>query len=235
MKFNKPSSWNPHSKLDLDTWLFECKEYLAFTGERDEERMVRFAGSYLEGSAKQWWKVMVATNQHLSPHDDHWDHFTALLKERFQALNPERAYRAKLRALRVERDNIQQFNTRFLDIMMQVPGMTNGEAVDHYCAALRHSTRMEIEKETVTNPNATVLELMRVAERLYAVDHQSRRPGSFLSRTPSHERGPSPMDLSPLVENDDNEEEYENFELDEVLEEEEIQELGAITCRSKPK
>ena len=87
-------------------------------------------------------------------------------------VNPVRVARDRISTLR-QLGSVQDFTQRFLDLKVQIPSMTDEEAVEKYVRGLKPHIRRDLEQLMAREGEKSLEELIRFADRTDSVDFQS--------------------------------------------------------------
>jgi hypothetical protein len=212
-KPKSPEEFDPARKRDVDTWLFQVDLYYLMFPEMTDAAKVLNCSTYLRGSAQTWWRHFAS--QHDRLHALTWEEFKEAFRSRWQIVNPVRVARDKISTLR-QLGSVQDFTQRFLDLKVQIPTMTEEEAIDKYVRGLKPSIRRDLEQLMAREGDKSLEELIRFADRTDSIDYQARRYRSA---------GPTPMDLGAMADNG----EPDEFSEEKVFEDEYEGEEGEFT------
>ena len=196
-KPKSPEEFDPARKRDVDTWLFQVDLYYRMFSEVSDAAKVLNCSSYFRGSAQTWWRHFASQPAQLDAMT--WDGFKDAIRSRWQVVNPVRVARDRISTLR-QLGSVQDFTQRFLDLKVQIPSMTDEEAVDKYVRGLKPHIRRDLEQLMAREGEKSLEELIRFADRTDSVDFQSRR------YRPS---GPTPMELGAMEDTEELEEDPE--------------------------
>ena len=180
-----PEEFDPAKKRDVDTWLFQVEVYYQLYPNDTDTAKIIDCSSYFRGGALVWWRHFAATHNLEAMT---WTQFREAIRERWQVTNVVRAARDKIATIR-QLTSVQDYTHRFLDLKVQIPGMTNEEAVDRYVRGLKPTIRRDVEQLMSREGDKTLEELIRFADRTDSVDYQARR---------YRPAGPTPMELGAL-------------------------------------
>lgn len=185
-KANKPHAFNGRSK-DIESWA-SCMD--AYVIEEAPDRALTVAASYLEKDAHVWYTTFKKTTT-----VNTWPELRAALISRFNPLNKTLAARDKLSKWKQMKD-VASFNSDFLQIILDIPEITEAEKIDRYCRGLKNS----IWEVLCTKEYERVEDVMTDALRVEAAKKGSRNLGNPTgsSRGQSFSGGtdgPAPMEL----------------------------------------
>ena len=180
-----PEEFDPAKKKDVDTWLFQVEVYYQLYPNDTDTAKIIDCSSYFRGGALVWWRHFAATHNLEAMT---WTQFREAIRERWQVTNVVRAARDKIATIR-QLTSVQDYTHRFLDLKVQIPGMTNEEAVDRYVRGLKPTIRRDVEQLMSRESDKTLEELIRFADRTDSVDYQARR---------YRPAGPTPMELGAI-------------------------------------
>ena len=199
IKPTKPDTFKPNN-MDLNLWLFELETYMTFVGLCEEDK-VPFAVTLLRGAATSWWRNHLADSKQVSWNQ--WNIFKEELRKQFQPINPVKVARDKLAFLR-QINSVQDYTQRFYALTLEIPSMSEDEAMDRYVRGLKPRVAKEIELRGLTNLNDTI----QAAQRFDVIDfrHGIRNlplGGSSFTSVPM---GPAQMELGALSTTNEHEE-----------------------------
>jgi hypothetical protein len=161
-KRNKPPTFD--GKGSVDSWLQHMNEYCA--GVADSEKLA-IAVTYLSSSAHEWY-IGTKILENSPVHD--YIGFCSAISKRFNPIDKTRAARDKLAKWR-QLKTIQIYSQSFLEIILDLPSITEDEKIDRYCRGLKPY----IWEELCTKVYKTLDEVMNDAERVEAA--KSRKFG----------------------------------------------------------
>jgi Ty3 transposon capsid-like protein/Zinc knuckle len=187
-KLTIPETYNGiRSPKIIDTWLFSIREYCELANIPTEQA-VPFAASLLRENAKAWWRTVRMEDNIPKT----FEQFETELKAAFRPSDAVRSARNQLAVLQ-QRGSVQSYTVRFRDLMLEIPDLSEAEALDRFVRGLREKTRLEVEHR---GPN-TLNEAINIAERYDSIIFSQ---GSFSQtwRPPynaAHRTGPTPMEV----------------------------------------
>lgn len=195
VKLPKPSTYHGNSNR-LDSWIYELELYFVNLGV-PESRKVGLAVSFLRDAALLWWRSMCQRGNMPTT----WDTFTYGIRSQFLPKNQYQAARNKLRNLR-QTGSVQQYNLNFNSITLEVPDLSNAEALDKYIAGLKPQTRSYV----MLQYPQTMEEAMRIADTYDTVTYANNRQIStqqpMTNRTPMYPpvttNEPMPMEIDAI-------------------------------------
>lgn len=191
-KANKPNAFNGRNKSTVESWA-SCMD--AYVTSEEPQRALVVAASYLEGDAHIWY-----TNYKKTENVTSWSQLRTALLARFSPLNKTLTARDKLSKWRQVKD-VASFNSDFLQIILDIPDITEAEKVDRYCRGLKTHIwealcTKEYQKVESVMTDALRVEAAKRGTRNMGNPYESSRPGS--RGTPSSGTiadGPTPMEL----------------------------------------
>lgn len=152
-KRNKPPTFD--GKGSVDSWLQHISEYCR--GAADGEKLA-IAVSYLTGSAHEWYICTKVLEE--SPVLS-YDGFCGAISKRFNPIDKVRTARDKLAKWR-QIKSVQIYSQSFLEIIMDLPTITEDEKIDRYCRGLK----TYIWEELCTKAYTSLDDVMNDAERV---------------------------------------------------------------------
>lgn len=154
IKPNKPSPFDgKRDDFQVRTWLYQMKQYLALVEVGNDKKLadetkITFASSYFSGTAAAWWYTLVGSNN--VPKE--WGEFENAIIQEFVPFDSVQRSRDKLRKL-LQRTSVSSYLTEFRNIVLTIPGMSEGEIVDRFCQGLKPNIRLEVLKSGVQTMN----------------------------------------------------------------------------------
>jgi Retrotransposon gag protein len=182
-----PETYNgARSPKIIDSWLFSIREYCENT-HLANEHIVAFAGSLLRDNAKAWWRTLHLQGRVPATFDE----FENDLRGAFRPSDAVRSARNQLAAL-LQRGSVQSYAVRFRDLMLEIPDITEAEALDRFIRGLREKTRLEVEHRDPM----TLEEAIIIAERYDSIIFSPRTSPSWRPTTSrTYTPGPTPMEI----------------------------------------
>lgn len=167
--------------LAVDTWLFNIDQYLTLAKLSNpnvpitDENRIRFASSYLKGTAAVWWYNRVS----IAAVSNTWADFkNAVIREFVPSDHAKRA-RDKLRKLKQTR-TVVRYLSDFRNIILTIPGMQEDEKVDRIIEGLKFNIRVEVLKaqaDTLDECARVALNIDSAIWRAGTVGHSSALDG----------------------------------------------------------
>lgn len=160
IKPNKPRPfYGKRDEFEVRTWIYQVKQYLALvevghlTGLTQETK-ISFASTFFAGTAAAWWYTLV--NSSTIPTT--WEAFEKAIIDEFIPFDSVQRSRDKLRRL-VQRTSVTNYLTEFRNIVLTIPGISEGEKVDRFSQGLKPNIRLEVMKAG----SQTMTEASRIA------------------------------------------------------------------------
>ena len=188
--------------VDVDTWVFQVKNYLVAT-HKPESTWTTYASALLRGPAATWWRVRSRNGAIL---DYPWEIFSEALKADFKRINAVQHAKDRIATLRQKRSATEYCN-EFRLLTLDVPDMDEEWKLDAFMRGLKPNVQRELERY----PPQTLEAAMRQAERIDAVDFKySSRKQSNGGRgeqdrqwrsNGGQNNGPVPMELGAISGN----------------------------------
>lgn len=161
IKPNKPRPFfGKRDEFEVRTWIYQVKQYLALvevghpTGLTQETK-ISFASTFFAGTAAAWWYTLVNSNSIPTT----WEAFEKAIIEEFIPFDSVQRSRDKLRRL-VQRTSVTNYLSEFRNIVLTIPGMSEGEKVDRFSQGLKPNIRLEVMKsgaQTMTDASRIAL------------------------------------------------------------------------------
>jgi hypothetical protein len=178
----------------IDTWLFSVREHLKLANI-SSDHAVAFAASLLRDNAKAWWRSLSSQNKIPANYED----FETLLQTAFRPSDSVRSARNQLASLQ-QNGSVQAYVVRFRDLLLEIPDVSEAEALDRFIRGLRDKTRLEVEHR---DPSS-LEDAIKIAERFDSIvfsqkmfpQHQRAfYPPSSIAHNVT---GPTPMEVDEL-------------------------------------
>ena len=192
LKPKSPEEFDPAKKKDIDTWLFQVEVYYQLHPQLSDLVKIIDCSSYFRGAAQTWWRHLASSRDITTMT---WAAFRAAIQARWQLVNTVRTARDRIANIR-QLTSVQDFTQRFLDLKVQIPTMTEEEAIDKYVRGLKPGIRRDLEQLMAREGDRTLEELIRYADRTDSIDFQARR---------YRPAGPTPMELGALEDEEEDE------------------------------
>ena len=200
----------------VDMWLFQLETYFAAINLHDHQRRVSFAAALLRDAALVWWQLQQA--QHGAVMWT-WDMFKAGLLAEFQAIDPERQARDKLRKLR-QQGSVVDYAREFRKCLLYIPSMSENDKIYQFTAGLKYGVAKEVAVRGLTTLNEVIATAERLDALLFAV--AAKHGGKHGSNPPRHAArkfeyaatpndGPVPMELGSAQVESSNAAEQRSF------------------------
>ena len=214
LKAQKPDTYTPGRRSDLNLWLFGVEQYLKFQ-EIQETLHVSYAATLLRGTAMSLWRyTSKLANNGGQALPTTWLDFKSFLIGAFQPINPVKLARDKLSTLR-QTTSVQAYFYQFQTISMEIPGLSGEESTDRFIRGLKPHIRQEIELRGLT----TFPDILTTAQRMDAITYKGllstptlgypiNKNGNSYSQPsysqPSHYNESTPMELDAMRRNQPN-------------------------------
>jgi hypothetical protein len=166
----------------VENFLFDCEQYFKAVPMVDK-KAVLFAATLLEGSGKTWYRYRVeqAARGYLSEIET-WVDFKKELTSRFQAVNAVRAARDRLANIRQEK-TVRGYVKAFQNLVMQIPDITNAEALDRFVRGLKPRTKHEVVMREPCNLEEAIHLADWFDSLISGLGTPSRPGGFYIQRT----------------------------------------------------
>ena len=159
-KPNKPEKYSGRrDEFTVRTWIYQVKQYLTLVQvgnsiQLDDPTKIAFAATYFTGTAAAWWYTRVGSNSIPTT----WNDFENALIQEFVPFDSVQRSRDKLRRL-VQKTSVSAYLSEFRNIILTIPGISEGEQVDRFSQGLKPQVRLEVMKAGAT----TMSEASRIA------------------------------------------------------------------------
>lgn len=194
IKANKPEPYDGRrDALQVNSWLHQVQNYLYVTQANnpqqaiDEIMKVTVASSLLKGTAANWWYMLVQSGQ--APGT--WEEFCGAVRNEFVPQDSVRRARDRLRGL-VQKTSVSTYLSMFRNIVIAIPGMSEDEKLDRFCAGLKPQVRLEVLKGNPETLNDASTIALNVDNALMGAG--MFRPGGFGGYAGAYQ-APVPMEL----------------------------------------
>lgn len=188
IKPNKPRPFiGNRDEFEVRTWIYQVKQYLSLvevghpTGLTQETK-ISFASTFFQGTAAAWWYTLV--NSNIIPTT--WEDFEKAIITEFVPFDSVQRSRDKLRRL-VQRTSVTHYLTEFRNIVLTIPGMSEGEKVDRFSQGLKPNIRLEVMKagaQTMAEASRIALNVDSALFGAGMFRHQSGSPFPSSQHTP---------------------------------------------------
>jgi hypothetical protein len=178
----------------VDAWLFQLSEYFTACGVSNNEERVAYAGAMLRGAASTWWRqrrTLAAAGA--LPNIGNWQQFCSELRAQFTIINEVKVARDELARLK-QTGAVQSYASKFREIILQIPGITEQEQLDRFIRGLKP----KLQRELAIREPVTLGEAVRMAERIDVVDFAWQQRMSRSSFNDSNHQQPVPMELGAI-------------------------------------
>src|SRR5690349_9855084 len=191
LKPERPPTYAGGRNESLAAWIFQMERYCQLLPVPDINR-VEFAGTFLKDHAAMWWQTTYNDIES-------WRDFTDGLREQFQPVNTAKTARAQLDRLK-QTSSVRFYNTRFRELILQIPHMHEEDRVHHYINGLKPQVAALV---ALRQPDS-LLDAQGLADTADTIQHHhvpyqtygSRGTGQTQHR-PNYQ-GPAPMELDAI-------------------------------------
>jgi hypothetical protein len=205
LKPPRPSLFSGSSKDKdlLEDWLFALDTYFgALAAPPNDQQRIAFVASHLSGTARKWWRLNAPQHVHAGAT---FLQFTAALRTAFAAHNAQQKARDRIDTLR-QATSVSTYNTKFRELMLEIPNMTPAELLHRYVAGLKPVTKQHLLIHDPQNLD----DAMNMADRVDTAAYEARQANNTNSnnrRRPVRwnrpfrpdTSGPTPMELGALA------------------------------------
>lgn len=161
LKPPKPTHFSGSAKdrRSIDDWLFSLDTHVAaLPAPPPHAQRINFVASYFTGTALKWWRLNAPT--HTAPGAT-YPAFVDALRAAFAPHNAQLKAREQIDTLK-QTASVSAYNTKFRELLLEVPNMQPAEQLHRYVAGLKPSIRQHV---LITNP-ATLDDAMALADRI---------------------------------------------------------------------
>ena len=157
----------------VEQWIFEVELFFNAGRQDDHTARINFAASMLNGSASQWWRYVVESNEPIAT----WTEFRSELINQFKGIDSQKDASNRLVYCQ-QRHSVTGYFKEFTMLTLSIPGMTEEEKLDRFVRGLRP----HLQREVLLREPHTLQEACHIAYKLETVLSQIR--GSNPSPTP---------------------------------------------------
>lgn len=197
IKPKRPDAYDgKRDHMTVEAWIYSVESYLKLVqlgstvAISDNDKMT-FAATLFSGSAANWWFVVVQSNQV----PETWIEFLSRIREEFVPFDAERLARDRLHSIK-QVTSVVDFLNKFRNIILTIPGMTDGEKWDRFRMGLKPHVRLEVMKSGKTTFEEAARIALNVDSALCGVGMFSGQSQTGF-RIPSSD-GPVPMDIGNI-------------------------------------
>jgi len=202
-----------HGKTNesVTAWLIQVETMLSIQGITTEATKIQYATLGFRDAALSWWlQKKISAGTGAEPYNA-WALFITGIKAAFQPVNFQQYLRIQLRKLK-QTGSVQDYTTRFLNLMGQIEDMSDVDQVIQYTEGLKSATQMEVAYNSPATLEDAIDRATRYDRAMWGKasnnNNNSRsRPNNNNNHhrpSPKDDGGPIPMDLSYLGENKGN-------------------------------
>ncbi|KAG2191851.1 hypothetical protein INT47_002866, partial [Mucor saturninus] len=176
------------SANEIDGWIRSVERF-AELHRMDYDSWTSYAITLLRDRADVWWRRLEDNGTRTSD----WRTFTRLLNDNFRPVHSIQNARDRIRSLR-QSGSIESYIDTFQDLRMDIPSMTEDEALDRFVNGLRPETRCQVR---FREP----LDLAEAARTALAYENGRRptpMPRPEVVPQYNSDNGPTPMDLDAM-------------------------------------
>lgn len=198
IKPNKPRLYEgKRDEFAVRTWLYQVKQYLALiqVGQENQlsaETKISFAATYFSGTAAAWWYTLVGAGTIPTT----WEAFESVIIQEFVPFDSVQRSRDKLRRL-VQRTSVTSYLAEFRNIVLTIPGMSEGDRVDRFCQGLKPNIRLEVLKAGAQTMNEASRIALNVDSALFGAGMFNFQQGGGFTRTQY-----APMEIGNIEQRD---------------------------------
>jgi hypothetical protein len=203
---------------DLESWLFQLEEQNRLFPIEDQLQRVRFTALSLRETAAKWYSSMQMSDP---PQITDWESFVTKLRQQFVHMDQKWIARNTITRL-TQTGNVRDYSVKFRNLLIQIPDMSQPDALDRYIRGLKDFAFKVWRKKFVDLDVAMVYaeeldletqqkSILNGRGDLVKIRHD-RQPGVGYSRPVAWQPrsapraaaygGPAPMELGALVMNE---------------------------------
>lgn len=187
----KPDTFGGRREENVETWLFQVKQYLDLCKIEDEKTQVQMAAAFLKDTAAVWWRNRLTSSLADLGGLNTWSVFQTTLAGQFKPVNASKQARDRMARLR-QTHSVQAYIHAFRSIALEIPSMTEEEKLDKFLRGLRDEIRVPVELRGPTSME----EAATFAERVDAIIHKNT---TYRPRySPADNSGPIPMEIDAI-------------------------------------
>lgn len=196
LRLQAPDTYHgDRSPSAAESWLRSIERYNQVAGKSTAD-LLAYTQALFRGDAEIWWTTM--EQRGISPTS--WTEFCEMVLNEFKPKNSIKAARTRMAELSQGNKSVSEYINEFRAIKLQIPNMTDEEALDRFERGLRNG--VDGPRAHVNSFNCTTLETAIQCAHNWESAHTGNTPISTQqqSNTPQYLRndGVAPMDLDTL-------------------------------------
>lgn len=197
LKPNKPETYDGRRDyLTVSTLMYTLEQYLNLSQINSpnvslpEGSKIAFASSYMKGAAAVWWfNIVTAGNVPAT-----WEQFKASVNTEFIPLDHVKRSRDRLRRLR-QLHSVSKYLSEFRNLILAIPGMSEGEKLDRFIEGLKYPVRVEVLKTHSDSFEECARIALNVDSAIWRASSGSRADGAQGNRGSTSNSMPTPMEV----------------------------------------
>ncbi|KAL4379296.1 hypothetical protein GQ457_02G038830 [Hibiscus cannabinus] len=134
---------------DVENYILELEEYFQAANITEDTKKVKIASIYLTDFARMWWRRRCTDEKHGGTKVETWEEFQEELKAHFYPVYAEEEAQSKLRQLK-HTGNIRDYVREFTELHLQIPDMTEKQALFTFRDGLKPWAKAELQRRGVT-------------------------------------------------------------------------------------
>ncbi|KAL4271717.1 hypothetical protein GQ457_13G018250 [Hibiscus cannabinus] len=134
---------------DVENYIWELEEYFQAANITEDTKKVKIASIYLTDFARMWWRRRCTDEKHGGTKVETWEEFQEELKAHFYPVYAEEEAQSKLRQLK-HTGNIRDYVREFTELHLQIPDMTEKQALFTFRDGLKPWAKAELQRRGVT-------------------------------------------------------------------------------------
>ncbi|KAL4312479.1 hypothetical protein GQ457_01G019580 [Hibiscus cannabinus] len=148
----------------VENFLWGMEKYFRSLGIEDDSEKVNIAIGYLTDAALIWWRRRFDDVKRGSTEIGTWKEFRTEFKDHYYPVHAERDAQIRMRHIKQE-GSIKEYVREFSELMLEIPNLTQEDALINFMDGLQRWVRTELERRGVTE----ISKALTVAESLIEV------------------------------------------------------------------
>lgn len=168
----KPETFDgKRDALKVNKWLYKLDVYFGLFQvanaqlQLDDQKKISFASTLLSGNASNWWYMQVMSQAIPQTRNN----LMQFVRNEYIPFDHVRRVRDKLRNL-VQKTSVRVYLNEFRNSVLTIPGMSDGEQIDKFCAGLKPLVRLEVLKAGPANVDEAARIALDVNSAMFGTD-----------------------------------------------------------------
>lgn len=177
----RPKTFNgSRNAREIDNFLWGLEQYFDASGVVEDGMKIKTAALYFTDAAMLWWRRRCNDIERGTLNLESWDDLKREIKRQFYPMNAVAEARAKLRHL-THRGTIREYVKEFSELLLEVPTMSDEEALFDFIDGLQNWAKLEFQRRTPQDLASAIA----IAESL--IDFGKRESPRFGGKWDKHE------------------------------------------------